>query len=533
MPSFTDADLRRLAGDTSYRRGVDYVDSVGALQDLPDGVAATVVGMDTYRARLYTVNELVGECSCPYGQEGNFCKHCVAVGLRVLGDPDTGPAHAADVRAYLDGLPRAELVEHLWTRAGKDPGLYTRLRLAASVAGGAADLGVLRAQVARLRTEWLSDMDVASYLDTAEAVIDTLAALVDDHAAAVQPLLRDTIRHLGDAAAIGVDDGGEIGEVAVLAWETYVNACVVAPPDQAELAAWMLDLQLNGPDQPEITVQEVLELLDPTGLAVYRAGLDAAAQDSPRSWRLKWLRESLTAEAGDTDALVACLAEDLTGAYQYERIAELLLADERVDDAIDWLERGPADGHAGESLVATLRDLYGRTGRHADALALSENHFATWQSDRSYSGLREAARAVEEWDSVRARAHAVLHEAATETNMRVGDLYARILLDEDDIPAAWSLTQRRPCTAETRLAIAARRATTHPGDAVDVYESHIEAAIDRVDKAGYARAAKLLDTARPWYLKAGRDFAGYLDALRDLHKRKRNLLAAFDARGLR
>jgi uncharacterized Zn finger protein len=44
-----------------------------------------VFGTDEYEVQL-TVTErgLAGECSCPYGQDGFFCKHCVATGLKAL-----------------------------------------------------------------------------------------------------------------------------------------------------------------------------------------------------------------------------------------------------------------------------------------------------------------------------------------------------------------------------------------------------------------------------------------------------------------
>jgi hypothetical protein len=52
MGWFTDDDLRRLAGPVSYRRAADYVDAVGPLDELPDGVVATVAGTDSYEVRL-------------------------------------------------------------------------------------------------------------------------------------------------------------------------------------------------------------------------------------------------------------------------------------------------------------------------------------------------------------------------------------------------------------------------------------------------------------------------------------------------
>ena len=85
MAWFTEVDLEELAGDRSFYRGQGYVDAVGSVLDVPNGVVATVQGTHSYRVKLYdNAGDLDGECSCPYGEDGNFCKHCVAVGLRVL-----------------------------------------------------------------------------------------------------------------------------------------------------------------------------------------------------------------------------------------------------------------------------------------------------------------------------------------------------------------------------------------------------------------------------------------------------------------
>lgn len=58
------------------------------------------------------------ECDCPYGLEGNFCKHLVALGLTVLVEPESSLPRqrkaardrAQDLDAWLSGLSQDELV---------------------------------------------------------------------------------------------------------------------------------------------------------------------------------------------------------------------------------------------------------------------------------------------------------------------------------------------------------------------------------------------------------------------------------------
>ena len=118
------------------------MEMVTNLRDLPDGVVATVHGSDAYQVRLYdTDGELDGECDCPYGEQGNFCKHCVAVGLRLLRRSSipgaasigsTSPAAGAvDVHGFLGTLDHAELVELVWAQVNQDPALYQQMLLRA------------------------------------------------------------------------------------------------------------------------------------------------------------------------------------------------------------------------------------------------------------------------------------------------------------------------------------------------------------------------------------------------------------------
>ena len=104
--------LRALAGSRSYERGEEYA-AAGLVQRLAVGVdsaTATVTGSAPYQVALRSRPDggLNGACTCPMGDAGAFCKHCVAVGLAVAGRAGAGPD---EVRAYLAERPHAELVE--------------------------------------------------------------------------------------------------------------------------------------------------------------------------------------------------------------------------------------------------------------------------------------------------------------------------------------------------------------------------------------------------------------------------------------
>ncbi|MEO5763785.1 MAG: DEAD/DEAH box helicase [Casimicrobiaceae bacterium] len=91
------ADARTLArGRTYFRDG-----AVGRLQIAANEVRADVVGTQRYCVRLAADadGEIDYACSCPIGEEGEFCKHAVALGLAWLAhgagrDPGAGGSGA-------------------------------------------------------------------------------------------------------------------------------------------------------------------------------------------------------------------------------------------------------------------------------------------------------------------------------------------------------------------------------------------------------------------------------------------------------
>src|SRR5260370_36769895 len=150
---FSEADLLQAAGERSYSRGLEYVDAVRNLQIGAAEITATVYGTDEYEIVLdLAADGVTGECSCPYGQEGFFCKHLVAAGLTVLrrgGDLPQQRAAAASkaqaLDAWLDGLSRADLLTLMHEQIREDRSMRRRLGLRAAAAG--ADPADLQAPV--------------------------------------------------------------------------------------------------------------------------------------------------------------------------------------------------------------------------------------------------------------------------------------------------------------------------------------------------------------------------------------------------
>jgi uncharacterized Zn finger protein len=129
--AFTRDDLLALAGDRSFQRGERYLDQVRALRARRGALYATVYGSEPYRVRLGPGEpELSGRCTCLYAaEEGNFCKHLVAVGLAWLRGREAEDADGESaLRDHLGGLSHGELVDLVLDAAAEDGRLELRLR---------------------------------------------------------------------------------------------------------------------------------------------------------------------------------------------------------------------------------------------------------------------------------------------------------------------------------------------------------------------------------------------------------------------
>ncbi|MEU0938754.1 hypothetical protein [Embleya sp. NPDC005971] len=549
---FTEQDLLDAAGAKSYGRGEGYLGAVANLiEEDPGYVSAVVYGNDTYAVALeYGADGLIGDCDCPYGEQGHFCKHCVAVGLVFLRSVAARPVEEAqaapfDLRAYLASLDPHELVDLLDEAARNDPDLRRRLTLrAARTDGGAGpDITSIREHLGRaLRTYGYLDRHGAyAYAEAVADIAETLRELYEGgHHVAVMDLSGRALALIGGALGeIDDSDGGITVEGEALA-ELHAAACAATSPDPAELADWLLAFQLANHDWPELAIRDYAESLGDTGITHYAARLRAVQEgdsthDADR-WLIQHLREDLAEVRNDTDAQVEAIADNLTHGYAYLRIAEVLTAADRNDEALTWAERGFAE-HPDESRLADyLTQRYSAEGREADTLKIRRQQFRRRPSVALHHQVLEAARAIGELDHYRAETLRILRDAAAERP--TGTWAARVLIDvllaEQEYDQAWTAAETFGANLDQWLNLAEACRTTRPAEAMHIYLREAAVLIKATGNHAYARAADLLVRARDISRTADREpeWQEHFTTLRTEHHRKRNLTAELTRRGL-
>ncbi|WAE75564.1 hypothetical protein OUQ99_10975 [Streptomonospora nanhaiensis] len=550
MRAFSREELLELAGRKSYDRGASYVPAVQGLSTDRATVRGTVTGTHVYRVELTPGRSRMSwECDCPWAEEGNFCKHCVALGLVYLSAVERGtsvPAAAAlpDIRAYLESLAHADLVDLLVSAAGTDESLERRLEVRAASAavtgsGRGVDTSALRAFVDRaLRIDDLVEYrEAPAYAETVSDVAEQLQRLLEDdlHDTA-EELSRYAVERLGEYLPLADDSDGEVGEAALRVVEAHVEACANADPDPVELAEWLLDRQLNGSGVPELLLESYAGVLGKAGLEHYGNRLADIGADRPADdWDSRFLMAEFARASGDVDLLVRVYSQGREGVY-HAGIVDALLSAGRDSEALERAEQGLAEkeGHPDGRLVEHVVCAYRAAERWKDLRRVRWEVFERSPDVESYRALRDD-EAPGEWPRVRGQALAVLRRSAARRNTRHFPCpLVEVLLWEGSGDEAWEAATAHGCDDKQWLRLAELREDEHPGDSLDVYAREVSRLVALTSTVLYPRAAELARRVHGLYGRLGRpeDAVEFVAGLRREHRRKRRFLAGLDRAGL-
>ena len=581
---FTEADLLEAAGQRSFERGLAYLRAVDELAILGNRVTASVRGTDDYIVILTLSGDrgVTGVCDCPYGQEGFFCKHCVAVGLTFLRRAGSGPAvtavaatavaatavpaqrapagdyaetdgrgpgqaQAAGLHSWLNSLSRDDLLLLVLDQLVDDEDWRHRLELRAAAAD--ADIDVIVARLLDLLDPaefgaygYVEEDESRRYANRVEAAADVVDGLVDsDHADEAVAVAEYAVDLVAGACRYAADPAGAIWAAAADLMASHQAACLAAEPDPDELAAFIAGRMLSGDDMPAIDIAGYRDALGETGAARLRELLMVALDDGP-SGRTERALEDFLRAIGDVDALVAVLAANLppTG-LGHLRIAEELELAGRRDDALDWAERGlRATAGPPQPLTDFVAGRYVELGRVGDALTVRRDSFAAARDAQAFAQLRAIADGTESWPATKAWALELLRADADAA--RLGQRGLRlaaesvlidVLISEGDTDSAWEAAAGLASEDQWRR-LANLIAPARPADALGVYLRQIEPLRHETGDKAYERIAALLLRARDCHRRLGTEaaFNVYLRVLRAEQKRKRKLLAILDSHQL-
>jgi uncharacterized Zn finger protein len=547
---FTEVDLKVAAGPRSYDRGLDYLSQVKDLDFDGAEITATVYGSDAYEVCLIVDTGrsgnimLVGDCSCPFGQEGNFCKHCVATGLAALKLAEKLQAIPASreqrdlLVSWLASLSKDELVAEILELLHSDRDLRRRFELRAAARG--ANVHQVRSAVQNLveRDGLIEYAEARDYAHDVSRAAEAIDALIDGGAGqdAIY-LARDALDWVTEAYSTADDSSGSIGTAAHELLAVHLRACQAAPPDPVDLGEYLADVIIADNYDLAPDPRDYTDLLGDAGTTAIREHIAAVYEARPEQWNARNLMESLLKAEGEIDALVAFYSAHLDDrGQQHLTIAHVLDEAGRPGDALDWAERGVGNAARPDSrLIDYVAARYGAAGRQDDVVELRRSVFQTERSLANYRALRQAATDSGTWQAERPKA---LAELGKDAKIRPAwswnsPVLIDALLDDGDLDTAWTAADSG-ASQDQRIRLADSSVATRPADALAVYLKAITPLTEQTGDNVYHQMARLLLSARACHEALGTpgEFRQYLTWLRMSQKRKRNLMKILADNGL-
>ncbi len=569
---FSRSTVMDLAGFAVYGRGVDYFRS-GRVEPEAGGdsrLRATVRGSVPYTVELRAERGHPDwSCTCPYAEDGSFCKHVVAVCL--LLDPDGMEALPEDpapplavsraeevglLADHVDGLDRDRLVELVLEVAEQDWRLRERLLAEArATRGQGPDLAMWRRRIDAAFTpydDFVPYQEAAAWAGEVHELIDGLAELCEAGHPEAAALLAEHAHRRADEAIGYVDDSdGWLMGISEQLAELHLRACVEGEPDPVELAGRLLALELTSElDGFHRAAATYAGVLGPEGVAEYQRLVEPRWDEvsahtegwSPQRFSLREAMVGVALAAGDPDELIAVYRRDLQTPDVYLEIARTLVAAGRDEEAETWArdgleafsERSWQTPPLREFLAGMLRE----RGERSAAVELFWDAFVRAPSLTAYRRLLDEAG--DDAPSVKARAI----ETLTDRVERPGDEQARgssgpsgvlveILAYEGEMERAWKVATDHGCDRRMWLTLARGREETHPLDAIGVYQPETFRLIEAKKNATYRQAVDLLSRIRRLARQADEPqrFEDILERIRAEHGRKRNLMKLIDQKG--
>ena len=446
-----------------------------------------------------------------------------------------GPPDDEKLAAMIAGLDPDDVADLLVRAALEHDDVARAVRLAAADDGDR--LQVLRQAVdGSLRTRRFLDYWASSrWAADAAPVVDALRQEAErQQSKELVALIERGIGHLVKVLLTADDSNGEIGSLAHELLQLHAEVCDAGVADPAALAKWMVRFTFEDQDFFNVDPVRYRAALGDDGLATYRREVTKRAdkvddaEPARRPYAVDYATQRLAILDRDIDTLVALLGQDLSNAYQFQRVAEAMLELDDPDAALEWARRGIVETSGWQ--VAKLYDLAaGLLADRADAEGVFElrlHQHERMPSSTTYRQLRTAAEQLGRWDTERAAARSVLEQRSPTG-------FVDALLDDGDTATAWAAADANPewhldARQWERLADA-RSPTTRPTPSTSTCSSPTR----RSSTPTRTPTAPASSTSRQPAAAAtaagiAADFDARMALLREQHRRRPTLIAMLD-----
>ena len=562
--------LNELAGKRSFDDGVSYYrnNAVAEIREEDERITASVRGTRKYQVTLdLDENDMLcGNCSCPYGEDGNFCKHCVAVGIAFLNREASKSVPVNKMKTqtlgdYVESMSKEGLVALVKEMAETDSNLKRRLEMKMSSSSQQGpDVMAYRKMIKK-------ELEVRDYFEADETVefsnrVDKIILSLQDlfesgHVEAARELVAYSIEKLDGVFEFLDDEGGYVESSLSELYKLQLEVAIASKNDPTELAEYLFERALKSGEEGTVDWQTQLPKLDEASKTQFQELVEAKWKTFepliPKQQSGSWDSERhiftsiLVAFAqlkGDISAEIEIKKRDLHAAKNFLEIAKLYQNQNDETSALKWAEKGRDAFNEDPFSVCHgfLAERYIELGRFEEVYRIFWDRFLQTPMLPQYVALHEASNPRGEWNAWREKCWKTLRErvAASRSEPDKRHSYYRefsdhseiveILLWENRDGEAWEEANRGGCTRAFWLRLAGTRELDNPEDAIRIYQEEIKLQVEATKNEAYETAMRYILIVRGIMNRTQRtdQFKRYFESLRAEFKRKRNFMALLE-----
>jgi uncharacterized Zn finger protein len=545
-PQLNDDTLLALAGEGAFARGSKYAQQGCAVVAACTGeeITGRVHGSANYRVALYLVGEeLQGDCNCPMGDQGDFCKHQVALALAARGD--LAPSSDDGLAAFLRAQPAESLADKLLAFAAqfreveKDLAFWHK----SSRAHTGAELNKVIGTLLRgggfldYRKSFDYAHRVAQVADLLRGLVKIQPALCVESAEYALLRLFKTLEQSDDSAGV---ISGAMSDLVML----HRAALPATQPGKKYGQRFFKLVMADGWDF--IQPGSYRPLFGEEAWAEYGRCLEGAyaklpprvssqrsyvftAEDTERS-QLARLLKDWYALNDDRDALLTLKARELREPWDYADLVQQYREFGRHREALEWAEKALRQFPDDSRLYRLLAECYRHDGCDEEAENLLWQWFEKFPAAENFFELmKQAGKQGAAW---RKRAFAYLEQCEARNLKRLQardhnalpDVSTRlaILLHEKNIDEAVATSRNAEASAYLTLELADQARPLYPEVSIPIFRGRIERLVNIGGNGNYEEALGYLNKLLPLLDAADRD--NYLNELRVRFKAKRNFI---------
>ncbi|MBN2642362.1 MAG: hypothetical protein JXR78_11975 [Victivallales bacterium] len=564
--------LRSYAGSIYYGRGEEYFEDgyVGKLKIGDDYVSAAVRGTRRYTVKLSNRDGVLhGSCNCPLGQDYEFCKHQVALGLTYLASRDgkkNKTPSRFDWKKFVKSCSREDLEKIVFEMSPHCPKIVEQYRMNNLPTSGDAMAAEMKHKIDSL----VAIADDCGYChdNYYERDRDYEDEDYNEEFSVGLKQLKSALSKLADKQDFKIlFDIVEYGIENIRKTSTYTEEPVSDFLDA--MLRFYTQAVGEGIGEPEYLVEKIRAWENTSEYGGF-GNLDALFDGLPEAVKNLWYEQSRKEWEKLPVLKMGSKNDDYRRRYMEARLREMADSRGEKDFSLEIRQRNlcrdtdvlelvaeyrrrknpdavlpllikarkhfPYSGKIKEELAAEQQ----KCGKHEDALKLAWKDFeANPLSRETFDFLMKTAKRAKCSNDYFEKVQSFLadREAKKSKSRSIWDngnhIRARrveILLDAGQNEQAWDLGKDADCGEILKLRLAHWRGKEHPDDAAAIYNELLKTALGPTGDEAYAHVVKLLRGYKEYLDAAGKSsqFNVYCQWIRTEFKRRKNLIALME-----